>query len=155
MTRPIILAALLAAGGAQAVTVAPPISPAKAQPAAPGAPSNTPKRFPGVSDQGNATLAKLQTTPDPQLQALGRQAKAAHDQLVSAAMAPVIDMDKVAAALKAQDEALDAVRAHNTDRIIAAARLLSDDDRGTFLRTLVLAQSQRPVPPPAPAKPQP
>jgi len=59
MTRPIILAALLAAGGAQAVTVAPPISPAKAQPVAPGAPSNAPKRFPGVSDQGNATLAKL------------------------------------------------------------------------------------------------
>jgi len=155
MTRPIILAALFAAGTAQAVT--PPVAnpPAKAPPAAPAAPSNAPKRFPGVSDQGNVTLAKLQTTPDPQLQALGRQAKAAHDQLVSVAMAPVIDMDKVAAALKAQDEALDAVRAHNTDRIIAAARSLSEDDRGTFLRTLVLAQSQRPAPPPAPAKPQP
>jgi len=150
-----ILAALLIAGAAQAVPpVAAPTAAKPQQPAAPAA-ANTPRRFPGVSDAGNAILAKVQTTPDPQLQALGRTAKAAHDQLMAAVMAPVIDMDKVAAALKAQDEALDAVRAHNTDRIIAAARLLSDDDRGTFLRTLVLAQSQRPVPPPAPAKPQP
>ncbi len=142
-----ILAALLAAGAAQAV---PPASGA-AQPAAKPAPATatapasagTPRRFPGVSDAGNAILAKAQTTPDPQLQALGRAAKAAHDQLMSAVMAPVIDMDKVAAALKANDDALDAVRLHNSERIIATVRQLSPDDQGTFLRTLMLAQAQR------------
>jgi uncharacterized membrane protein len=147
----IILAALLAAGAAQAVPpVTSPAQPA-AKPQQPTAPAQTasPKRFPGVSDQGNALLAKLQTAPDPQLQALGRQARTAHEQLMSAVMAPVIDMDKVAAALKAQDDALDAVRTHNTERVVAAARQLSDDDRGTFLRTLVLSQAQRTAAPQA------
>lgn len=152
-----ILAVLLVTGAAQAV---PPVStaspPASARPQPSGAAQTSgPKRFPGVSDEGNALLAKLQTTPDPQLQALGRQAKAAHDQLVSAAMAPVIDVDKVAAALKAQDDALNAVRAHNTDRVIMAVRQLSSEDRGVFLRTLVLAQSQRPSAPPPAATPKP
>lgn len=140
-----ILAALLAAGAAQAV---PPVNnaapaPGKSPAAAPSAPAATPRRFPGVSDAGNAILAKAQTTPDPQLQALARTAKAAHDQLMAAVMAPVIDMDKVAAALKANDDALDAVRLHNSERIIATVRQLSPDDQGTFLRTLVLAQAQR------------
>jgi hypothetical protein len=64
----------------------------------------------------------------------------------------VIDMDKVAAALHAQDDALTAVRTHNTDRVIQAARQLPDEDKGVFLRTLMLAQQQRAA---APAKPQP
>ncbi|HMI18307.1 MAG TPA: hypothetical protein VK533_02050 [Sphingomonas sp.] len=140
------LVLLLAAGAAQAQTAPKSAAPAVAQPQAP-------KRFPGVSDAGNAILAKAQTTPDPQLQALGRQAKAAHDQLMAATMAPVIDMDKVAAALHAQDDALTAVRTHNTDRLIMAAKQLPDDDKGVFLRTLMLAQQQRAAAPPA--KPQP
>jgi uncharacterized membrane protein len=139
------LVILLAAGAAQAQVAPKPAPPAAATPPAP-------KRFPGVSDAGNAVLAKAQTTPDPQLQALGRQAKAAHDQLMAATMAPVIDMDKVAAALHAQDDALTAVRTHNTDRVIQAARQLPDEDKGVFLRTLMLAQQQRAA---APAKPQP
>lgn len=145
---------LLAAGTAQAAQVAP--KPATVAPAAAAQPQ-APKRFPGVSDAGNAILAKAQTTPDPQLQALGRQAKAAHDQLMAATMAPVIDMDKVAAALHAQDDALTAVRTHNTDRLIQAARQLPDDDKGVFLRTLMLAQQQRATAASAaaPAKPQP
>ena len=143
------LVILLAAGAAHAAEVAPkPAAPATA------AQPQAPKRFAGVSDAGNAILAKAQTTPDPQLQALGRQAKAAHDQLMAATMAPVIDMDKVAAALHAQDEALAAVRAHNTDRLIVAAKQLPDDDKGVFLRTLMLAQ-QRAAAPTAAAKPQP
>jgi len=138
----IALAALLAAGAAQAV---PPVN-SPAQPAArpqPSAPANTPRRFPGVSDAGNAILAKAQAAPDPQLQALGRTARAAHDQLMAAVMAPVIDMDKVAAALKANDEALDAVRSHNSERLVAAVRQLPPEDQGVFLRTLVLSQAQR------------
>jgi uncharacterized membrane protein len=141
---------LLAAGAAHAAPVAPQPTVAPTV-----SPSPTPKRFPGISDAGNAVLAKAQTTPDPQLQALGRQAKAAHDQLMAATMAPQIDIDKVAAALHAQDDALAAVRAHNTDRVIQAARQLPDDDKGIFLRTLMLAQQQRTAPAAAaPAKPQ-
>jgi len=148
-----ILAALLIAGAAQAVP--PVVAPAAAKPQQPAAPAaaNTPRRFPGVSDAGNAILAKVQTTPDPQLQALGRTAKAAHDQLMAAVMAPVIDMDKVAAAMKANDEAFNAVRTHNSERIVAAVRQLSPDDQGTFLRTLVLSQTQRPAAPQTPPKP--
>ena len=143
------LVILLAAGAAQAQTAPKPAAPAaSAQPQAP-------KRFPGVSDAGNAILAKAQTTPDPQLQALGRQNKAAHDQLMAATMAPVIDMDKVAAALHAQDDALTAIRTHNTDRLIMAVKQLPDDDKGVFLRTLMLAQQQRAAASATPAKPQP
>ena len=142
---------LLAAGTAQAAPVAP--KPAVAAPTA-AAQQPAPKRFPGVSDAGNAILAKAQSTPDPQLQAIGRQVKAAHDQLMAATMAPVIDIDKVAAALHAQDDALAAARTRNTDRVIMVARQLPDDDKGVFLRTLMLAQ-QRAAPSSgsAPAKP--
>jgi uncharacterized membrane protein len=121
--------------------------------AATAAPTPTPTRFPGVSDAGNAVLAKAQTTPDPQLQAIGRQNKAAHDQLMSAVMAPVIDIDKVAAALHAQEDAQSQLRTHSIDRIIAALKSLPADDRGTFLRTLLMAK-QRPAGTPA-AAPQP
>ena len=149
-----ILAALLVAGAAQAVPPVQVPTAAKPQQTAAPTPANTPRRFPGVSDAGNAILAKAQTTPDPQLQALGRAAKAAHDQLMAAVMAPVIDMDKVAVAMKANDEAFNAVRIHNSERIVAAVRLLSPDDQGTFLRTLVLSQTQRPAAAPqTPPKP--
>ena len=152
------LVILLAASGAQAAQVAP--KPATAAPAA--AQPQAPKRFPGVSDAGNAILAKAQTTPDPQLQAIGRQAKAAHDQLVSAVMAPVIDLDKVTAAMRAEEAVQAQLRTHNNDRLLAVLKQLSTDDRDTFLRTLVLARQTRApngqatVPPaPAVANPQP
>jgi hypothetical protein len=80
MKRILSLALLLTAGAAQAAPTA----------AVPASQAPTPKRFPGVSDAGNAALAKAQTTPDPQLQQLSRQARAAHDQVVTAVMAPVI-----------------------------------------------------------------
>lgn len=147
MTKFTILAAFLAAGAAQAAV--PPANAPAAKPAQAAVPA--PKRFPGVSEAGNAVLAKLQTTPDPQLQSLARTAKAAHDALLSVVMAPVVDVDKAGAALKAQDDALEAIRAHNTERVIAAAKQLPDEDKGTFLRTLVLLQTQRPAAPGQPA----
>jgi uncharacterized membrane protein len=130
MKTPITLAAFLIAGAAQAVAAVPAASAAA-------------RKIPGVSDEGNAILAKAQATPDPQLQALAAKARAAHDQLMSAAMAPVIDVDKVAAALKAEDDAQAEIRDHAADRLVAALKSLSADDRGTFLRTLVLARQQR------------
>jgi uncharacterized membrane protein len=149
-----ILAALLIAGAAPVWAQTPPAAKPQ-QPAAPAAP----RKIPGVSDAGNAILAKAQATPDPQLQALAQQARAAHDKLMSAAMAPVIDVDKVAAALKAEDDAQAQIRDHAADRLVAVMKLLPNEDRGTFLRTLILSRQQRQSAPaaaaPAPSTPQP
>jgi uncharacterized membrane protein len=146
-----IFAALLAAGTAHAAAPAPSAQPA-AKPQQPASPAS-PRKIPGVSDEGNAILAKAQSTPDPQLQALAKQARAAHDQLMSAAMAPVIDADKVAAAMKSENDVQAQVREHATDRLVAVLKLLPNDDRGTFLRTLILSrqqQAQRQAAPSAP-----
>jgi uncharacterized membrane protein len=131
---------MLAAGAAQAAPVAQkPANSASTTPnAAPAA-----KRFPGVSDEGNAILAKAQSAPDPQQQAIVKQVRAAHDQVIAAVMAPTIDVDKVATALRAEEAAQAQVRTHNTDRLIAVLRQLPNDDKGTFLRTLVLSRQQR------------
>lgn len=135
-----ILAALFVAGAAQAVTPVP-STPAAAKPqAAPAAP----RKIPGVSDEGNAILAKAQVAPDPQLQGIGRQLKAAHDQLVSAVMAPVIDVDRITAALRSEEAAQALARTHNNDRLIAVLKQLPDEDKGTFLRVLLLSRQQRP-----------
>jgi len=143
------LALLLCAGAVQAAT-APNVAPAAS------------KRFPGVSDEGNALLARAQTTPDPQLQAIAKQARAAHDQLVSAVMAPVIDLDKVTAAMRAEEAAQGQLRTHSNDRLIGVLKQMSSDDRGTFLRTLILSRTPRTAngqaivaPPIAPSNPQP
>ena len=141
MKRIFSLALLAAASAAQAAPT----------PAAPTvqAPPPAPKRFPGVSDAGNAVLAKAQATPDPVMQGLVRQQRAAHDLLTTAVMAPVIDVDKVTAALR-QEEAVQAeVRTHGNDRLLAVLKQLPEDDRGTFLRTLVMARQGRPAGAPA------
>ena len=97
------------------------------------------------------SLLKAQSQPDPLLQQLATKARAAHDQLMSAVMAPVIDPDKVEAAMKAENDATTQIRDHATDRLIAAVKALPSDDRGTFLRTLVLSRQQRPAQAQAPS----
>jgi uncharacterized membrane protein len=154
MKSSIVLAAMLMAGAAHAVApVAAPTQPAATpQQAAPA------RKIPGVSDEGNAILAKAQAMPDPQLQALAKQLKAARDQMMSAAMAPVIDPDKVAAAMKAENDAQQQIRDHATERLLAVLKQLPSEDRGTFLRTLIMSRQQRPAgaaatPPAATPKP--
>ena len=85
-----------------------------------------------------------------------------HDQLVSAVMAPVIDLDKVTAAIRAEEAVQAQLRTHNNDRLLAVLKQMSSEDRGTFLRTLILSRTPRAanapaaVPPPlAPSTPQP
>jgi uncharacterized membrane protein len=138
MTKPTILAALLLAATPAAFAATPPAA-TKAQPAAP----RTPPKIPGVSDEGNAIISKAQAVPDPQLQELGKQIRAAHDQLMSAVMAPVIDIDKVAAAMNSENDLQAQIRARGNERLVAVLQQLSNEDRGTFLRTLVLAHQQR------------
>ena len=142
MKRIILLAILMSASAVQSATPAP-------NPAPP-----VPKRFPGVSDAGNAVLAKAQTTPDAQLQTIVRQQRAAHDQIMSAVMAPVIDVDKFAAALRVEEVAQNEAHARSNDRLIAVVKQLPEEDRGTFLRTLMMARAARPAGTPAPS-PQP
>jgi len=147
MKEPTILAALLITGMAHAAIAQAPSQPAaKAQ-----TPAAQAKKIPGVSDEGNAILLKAQSQPDPLLQQLATKARAAHDQLMSAVMAPVIDPDKVEAAMKAENDATTQIRDHATDRLIAAVKALPSDDRGTFLRTLVLSRQQRPAQAQAPS----
>ena len=129
---------------------------AQSPPAKPAAPAPTPPsvRFPGVSEAGNAVLTKAQTTPDPQLQTLGKQLKGIRDQLTSAVMAPVIDVDKVGDVLRQQDALQAQIRNEQTERWIAVIKQLPSGDRGTVLRTMLLAR-QRPAAVPAAATPQP
>ena len=140
MKRILFTVLLLAAGAAEAAPAAP------ATPA-PATQAPAPKRFPGVSEAGNAALAKAQTTPDPQLQQLSRQVRAAHDQLMTAIMAPVIDVDKVTAALRQEEAAQGQLRTHNNDRLLTVVKQLPVDDRGTFLRTLILSRRSGATPP--------
>lgn len=151
--RPVFV--LLVAGAAHAAPAPKPVIGAPTSSAAAQAPAT--KRFPGVSDEGNAILAKAQATPDPQQQTINRELKAAHDQVIAAVMAPVIDVDKVSAAIRAEEAAQAQARTHNNDRLISVLKQLPDDDKGTFLRTLVLSRQQRPAAPPSgtPSTPQP
>lgn len=150
MKTPTILAALLVAGATQAAVPAP-----DAQPAAKPQATAAPHKIPGVSDEGNAILAKAQSTPDPQQQAISRQLKAAHDQVIAAVMAPVIDLDKVSSAIRAEEAAQALARTHNNDRLIAVLKQLPDDDKGIFLRTLILSRQPRPAGGATPSTPQP
>ena len=122
--------AFLLAGAAVAQT--PPVIQAR-----PGAAAPAPRKIPGVSDAGNAILAKAQAAPDPQLSALIRQQRGIHDQLISAVMAPTIDIDKIAAILKQAEALQDQFHLRSNDRLIAAVRLLPEADRGPFLRALL------------------
>ncbi|MBW8745153.1 MAG: periplasmic heavy metal sensor [Sphingomonas sp.] len=148
-----ILAALAIAGAATIATAQAPSAPAAKPQQAPAAP----RKIPGVSDEGNAILQKAQSTPDPLVQQLATKVRSAHDQLMSAVMAPVIDPDKVEAAMKTENDVQTQIREHNTDRLIAVLKSLPSDDRGTFLRTLILSRQQRPAaqanPPAATPKP--
>jgi len=140
---------LLLLGGSAAQAAPAPKPVIGTPPASAAAQAPAPKRFPGVSDAGNAILAKAQSTPDPQQLSINRQLKAAHDQVIAAVMAPVIDVEKVSAAIRAEEAAQAQARTHNNDRLIAVLAQLPDDDRGTFLRTLVLSRQQRSATPPA------
>jgi hypothetical protein len=143
------LAALLAAaGGAYAAT--PPVK--AAAPATTLAAQPIPVRFPGVSEAGNAVLTKAQSTPDPQLQTLARQLRTIRDQLTTAVMAPVIDVDKVSEILRQQDGVQSQIRTEQTERWIAVFKQLPSGDRGTVLRTMRLAKPRQPA---AAATPQP
>jgi len=148
MNKPIILAALLVAVAPAAFAAVPPAA-TKPQPSAP----RTPPKIPGVSDEGNAIIAKAQAVPDPQLQELSKQIRTAHDQLMSAVMAPVIDVDKVAAAMNSENELQAQIRARGNERLVTVLQQLSNDDRGTFLRALVLAHQQQRRAPAATPKP--
>ena len=122
--------AFLLAGVAVAQT-----PPPAAQPRA-GAAAPAQRKIAGVSDAGNAILAKAQATPDPQFAALVRQQRTARDELTTALMAPTIDIDKVAAILKQVGTLQDQLRVRSNDRLIAAVRQLPEPDRGPFLRAL-------------------
>lgn len=145
-------ALMIATAAGAAAPVAPPAAPTAA--VAKPQPTPVPTRVPGVSDAGNAILAKAQTASDPQLQAAGKQLKVTHDQLVSAVMAPMIDVDRVEAALRAQEAAQAQMRTRSNDRLLAVLKQLPSDDRGTFLRALLLARQPRPAGS-APVSPQP
>lgn len=141
MTRIFALALLSLSAIAQAA------APAPAPPTSPSPAAPVPKRFPGVSEEGNAVLAKAQITPDPQLQAIVKQQRAAREQLNVAIMAPVIDIDQVAAAFRQDEIAQQQARAHDHDRVVAVLKQLPEEDRGTFLRTLLMTRTARPAPP--------
>ena len=139
MTRILALILLSSAGLVQAA--------AAAAPATTNAPA--PKRFPGVSDAGNAVLAKAQATPDPQRVAMLKQQRAARDQLNVAMMASTIDVDAVAAAFRQDEAAQGVARAYDHERIISVLKQLPEEDRGTFLRTLLMSRAPRPAAPAA------
>lgn len=139
------IAVLLVAGAAHAAA-------SLAKPTA-AAPSPTVVRFPGVSEAGNAVLAKAQTTPDPQLQALARQLKAIRDQLTSAVMAPLIDVEKISGILRQQDDLQSQIRIEQTDHWVTILQQLPSEDRGTVLRTMLLAKPRKGAAPAATPQP--
>jgi len=134
-TLPIVL--LLTMGGAAAAPAAVTAGAAANPPAATASGAPTPRRIPGVSDAGNAILAKQQMTPDPELGEIVRQQHSLRDQLSAAAIAPTPDIDKVAALLKQGEDLQSQFRAHSNERLITALRALPEADRGPFLRALL------------------
>lgn len=125
-------------------------SPALAQaPAAPKTanPITTARKFPGVSDAGNAILNKAMSTRDPQLVEAVKAQRAARDALVHFAMTPPIDPDRLATLLKESETAQSQVRLRNYELMVAAIRQLNDADRAAYVRTLAPQ-----APPAAPAR---
>lgn len=134
-TRPAI--ALLALVAAQAATAQPAPGPGMERPAQmPGGGTSPMRRVPGVSDQGNAILNEAMNTPDPQITGLIRQQRQVHDQLVQAALAATIDVDRVAALFKQREDLQAQYRQLLDARLVTALRQLPVADRAPFLRAL-------------------
>lgn len=94
------------------------------------------RRVPGVSDQGNAILNEAMNTPDPRITDLIRQQRQVHDQLVQAAMASTIDVDRVATLFKQREDLQSQYRQMLDGRLVTALRQLPAADRGPFMRAL-------------------
>ncbi|UAK26212.1 hypothetical protein [Sphingomonas nostoxanthinifaciens] len=127
-------AILLGASAASAVPAVPPTQLQRTQLTQPGAPQ--PAKLPGVSDAGNAILAKAQTTPDPMLVDLAGKQRAVHQQIVAAVMAPTVDLTKLGALLKQQQGLITQVLARRDDRLLQVAAQLTPADRSAFLHAL-------------------
>ena len=98
---------------------------------------------PGVSAEGNATLAKMRNAPDPEFANIIRQQQALAPQIGAAVMAPTVDVDKIADLLRQGESLRSQAQAKNIDRVIAAAKALPEADRGPFLRAIALSNAQR------------
>jgi uncharacterized membrane protein len=133
--KSLLLALMLAPAAAQAATTPPPV-PTTAAPAKP-----VPRAFPGLSPAGNATLAKLQSTPDPQLNQIVQQQRRVHDELMTVVTAATIDPAKVADIMHRADDLQGQLRARATERLVQAVTALPEADRGPFLRALVIRPS--------------
>lgn len=141
--KPLVpLAAVLLAAAAQAQPA--PVRPAQLGPAqlGQGGPGAM-RKYPGVSDAGNAILAEALNAPDPQLSTIVRQQRALHDAFVAAAMAPTIDLDKVQALMKQREDLQAQFRQRGDERLLAAMRQLPIADRGPFMRALVAPPAPR------------
>ena len=114
--------------------------PALAAPQAATPVQNSMRRFPGVSDSGNAIISEGLNRPDPQLDGLGGKARTLHDQMAAAVSAPNVDVERVAALLRQYDALQAQGRQRFTERTIATMRQLSAADRSAFLRDLLMAQ---------------
>lgn len=124
----ILLPALALAGATIAQT--PPASSTRAAPSAV-------RKFPGVSDAGNAILSKAMSTPDPEMVTAIRALRANRDSLQHLVMSPPIDPDKLAALLKEGEAAQATMRERQDTLMVAAIRQLNDADRAAYLRTLM------------------
>lgn len=103
-----------------------------------GVPSaNSPRRYPGVSDQGNTILNRALNTPDSALDNLIRQQRGLHDALAQAASQPNVDVDQIATLLKQREDLMAQYRQRLDDRLLAVMRQLSPADRNAFARGLV------------------
>ena len=100
-------------------------------------PGSAMRRYPGVSDAGNAIIGEALNAPDPQRNTVVRQLRTLHDDMTAAANAPSVDVDRVAALLKQLDTLQAQYHQAFTDRLIPAMRPLPPADRGPFLRALV------------------
>jgi hypothetical protein len=101
------------------------------------APAPAPRRIEGMSDAGNAIFAKAQTTRDPDYIALLRQQRTLHDQLIGAASAAKIDVDKIGNIMQQQEDVSAQLRVKFDQRNLDVLRQLPDADRGIFLRALM------------------
>lgn len=91
----------------------------------------------GVSQAGMAIVNTYRGAADTELPKLVRQQRQAHQQLLAATLAAKIDPDKVAAALRQEDAAREAVRARQSEQMMAALREMPEADRAPFLRALI------------------
>ena len=118
---------------------------AAAQAPAPGGGQPPALRVPGLSPAGKAALDKFKDRQDPAVPKQLGDETAVRQQMAAALAAPILDVDKFAAALERSRIVAANGRKISNDHLVLMLRALPPGDRKAFLQAVVNPQAAGPA----------